>query len=153
MRICQNSLFSDLFQFKEWCKLTIQVQGMQTSFLKYFINRGVSLLIVAGTRLPPQEPQPSVNSAEVNFHEIHGYYFLVVAPRSAQIRWKDGGLGVRRSAPAALGLALIVQEMRLKPPGLSLPPFFIWKVKYMLAGPESLSFLKPNVGHRLYLSF
>ena len=71
MRICQNSLFSDLFQFKEWCKLTVQVQGMQTSFLKYFINRGVSLLIVAGTRLPPQEPQPSVNSAEVNFHEIH----------------------------------------------------------------------------------
>lgn len=71
MRICQNSLFSDLFQFKEWCKFTVQVQGMQTSFLKYFINRGVSLLIVAGTTLPPQEPQPSVNSAEVNFHEIH----------------------------------------------------------------------------------
>ena len=44
---------------------------MQTSFLNYFINRGVSLLIVAGTTLPPQEPQPSVNSAEVNFHEIH----------------------------------------------------------------------------------
>ena len=98
---------------------------------------------------PPRKPW--LLGLNVNFHEIHGYYFLAVAPRSAQIRWKDDGLGVRRPAPAVLGLALIVQEMRLRSPDLSLPPFFIWKVKYMLAGPESLSFLKPNVGHRLYL--
>lgn len=62
---------------------------------------------------------------KVNLLEIHGCYFLAVAPRSAQMGWKDGGLGVRRPAPAALGLALIVQEMRLISLGLSLPPFFI----------------------------
>ena len=90
---------------------------------------------------------------KVTLHEIDGCYFLAVAPRSAQIGREDGGLGVRRPAPAALGLALTVQETRLTSLGLSLPPFFIQKVKYMLAGPESLSFLKSSVGHRLYLSF